>query len=192
VTNGNDEAAQAAFVRLLVLAPATVLSSESSPRVRTSFDAAAKQLATDGAITATMSPLLPAELSGPVSVEVAVSDPLRRVAGVRVELVAGEQRGVVPLAAGEATQAMQTYRGTIEPIDGVTSVDWQVVAIGQSGTPIDLREPVGGHYEQVSGSFPIIPVAAAVGVVVVGAATVAGVLVYRNMFAPTIVKVEIQ
>jgi hypothetical protein len=191
VTNGQDEAAQAAFLRMLVISPTTTLSAEASPRVRSIFDDAAKQLSRDGKISATISPLIPPQTSGPVAVEVSLSDPLRRIAAMHIELAAGEQRGVVPLKAGEQTAAAQMYTGVIEPIEGVKDVDWQLVAVAHGGATVALGEPVGGHYQQIEGGgFPFVPVAAAVGVVVAGAATVAGVFVYRNCCAPTQVIVQ--
>jgi hypothetical protein len=189
VTNGEEAAAQAAFFDMLRLAPGSTVPADASPRVRTVFDNAKRQLQVDGAVSAVLSPVIPSELSGPMNVEVTMNDALKRVSNVRIELVAGEQKGAVVLAQKSTTPAGAVYAGVIEPVAGASDVTWKVVATGPDGANVAFTPALEGGYTQVDG-FPLVPLLGGIaGVVVVGAA-VTGLVVYLQSTAGTQVVIE--
>jgi hypothetical protein len=192
VTNGDPDGGEAAFLRLLVLAPGWTQPASASPRLRDAFARARARLTTDGAVTAAATAT---GESGGWALDVDVIDPLGRVAGGEWSLT--DPAGAVAPATGSLVRAPGTQRwmGRLPASAASTCV---VHLRAADGTELAAAPCTGlkaaGTAEPPASEFPWVAVGLGVGAVV-GGAVVIGVVWALNagpLAPPAAVTVTVQ
>jgi hypothetical protein len=148
-----DDAALQAFMRMLVLDDALLLTRDAGPRERDVFARARATLDKKGRIEATHT------LDEAGNLRVDVRDPLARVARARVRVRNGERISVAGLAAARDGGVL-VVTGPLPVLAVAAVVDYEILLDGHTGAHLAIDAPLHGTRRQRAGDDEVVGTAA--------------------------------